>query len=476
MELAEKLKNIKINSDVSVYNHVNKIIQKMIENGEENPYGKFEKYSEFFTRKNSKNGDQKQNYIQDNSEEIKKEITELRKFLKIEQVLKKKKTEEEEEEEEENEEEVEAVNLGEIRNLKIEEITSRQCGITIGEEETYYLEKSIEYFIKSSGATKVDFWGKIYTSSSDYFVLKVKVEPKDEEEEKEITEDHEIEGTGINTNIFYVSKNLLDNKSWCKLPLITSNQMRQARKMKYIFSGDLEKKIVSSPTFDGLEKHLLKAQIVRIDNSTCLMPKGEYLIKKEDEEEIDLSNFVEIEKEEEPKKKDLNFFWDLENWTHFSSNILKQGRLVHQELKYPEDDETEDEEREKIKKYAVSLDPYEERLKSITKDKCEGLDKCWDFKFFGNKNITTHPFLNKNISETVFMIKSFVWPGFYLFCKDGYFFTRYFGYGSKYTKEEYFPKYEYFLQTEEEFEPLSKEITKPIPEEENAEEENKDEG
>lgn len=476
MELAEKLKNIKINSNDSVYDHVNKIIQKMIENGEENPYGKFEKYSEFFTRKNPKNEDKKENFILDNPEETKIEINKLRKFLKIEKVVKKEKTEENEEEEEENEEEPEPINLGEIQNLKIEEITSKKCGITIGEEETYYLEKSIENFIKQTGATKVDFWGKIFTSSLDYFILKVKVEPKDEEEEAEITEDHEIEGTGINTNLFYVSTNLLDFKSWTKLPLITSKQMRQSREMKYIFSGDLEKIIVSSPVFDGLEKHLLKAQIVRIENGTSLIPKGVFVIKKEDEEEeIDLTSFLEIEKEEEPKKKNLDFFWDLNNWVHFSPNILMQGRIIHQELKYPEDDETEEEEREKIKKYAVSLDPYEERLKSANRDKCEGLEKCWDYKFFGNKNITSHPFLSKNISDTVFMLKSFVWPGFYLFCKDGEYFTRYFGYGNKYTKKEFFPKYEYFIETEEPFEPLSNEITKPIPVEKNEEEENKDE-
>ena len=40
-----------------------------------------------------------------------------------------------------------------------------------------------------------------------------------------------------------------------------------------MFTGDLETDIITSPIFDGKEKHLLKAQIVRIEHSTNIIPK-----------------------------------------------------------------------------------------------------------------------------------------------------------------------------------------------------------
>lgn len=67
-----------------------------------------------------------------------------------------------------------------------------------------------------------------------------------EREEKEIEEDHEEWGTGVNKDIYFVTDDILSNK-WTLLPLITSEQLIQSRKLKYIFSGDLNKKIVSSP-------------------------------------------------------------------------------------------------------------------------------------------------------------------------------------------------------------------------------------
>ena len=50
MKLADKLKNIKFENDVSVFDHVNLIIRRMIENEEKFPLAKFEKYSESIRR------------------------------------------------------------------------------------------------------------------------------------------------------------------------------------------------------------------------------------------------------------------------------------------------------------------------------------------------------------------------------------------------------------------------------------------
>jgi len=59
-----------------------------------------------------------------------------------------------------------------------------------------------------------------------------------------------------------------------ELPAISPDHIKVARKIKYLFSGDLEKKVTTNPNFDGHEKHLLKAQIVRISHSTTIIPTG----------------------------------------------------------------------------------------------------------------------------------------------------------------------------------------------------------
>ena len=64
--------------------------------------------------------------------------------------------------------------------------------------------------------------------------------------------------------------------------------------MKHVFTGNLNQEIDSYPCYPGKEKHLLKAQIVRISTATVLAPKGLYKAN-DDNQKI-------IEFEEEPFK------------------------------------------------------------------------------------------------------------------------------------------------------------------------------
>lgn len=50
MELSEKLKNIQIDGNVNLNDHIKEIIKKMIENDEKNPFETFEQYSEMIKR------------------------------------------------------------------------------------------------------------------------------------------------------------------------------------------------------------------------------------------------------------------------------------------------------------------------------------------------------------------------------------------------------------------------------------------
>jgi len=102
----------------------------------------------------------------------------------------------------------------------------------------------------------------------------------------------ENKGEGANTYTYWVTHDVLDE--WFELPLITAEQVRSSRNIKYVFTGDLNAHIKHYPSFPGKEKHLLKAQIVRISTATVIVPKGLY--KPNDD------NAKIIEFEEEPFK------------------------------------------------------------------------------------------------------------------------------------------------------------------------------
>ena len=303
----------------------------------------------------------------------------------------------------------------------------RRCGVSVGRENVYYLERAVKQFIRKYSPTAVTFWGRLTTQSRDYYVLKVQMEARESEEE--MTEDHESEGgNGINKDIYYVSSDILQVEEWVRLPVITSRQMREAREVKCILTGDLNAKMVCSPPFSGTEKEYLKAQIVRIDHCCQLVVSGEYKVKSEEEEEVDESVFAEIEKEEEVKVREEEYRREKRNWVHLYPNILRQGRVSHQELKYAEDDDMEEEEKEKMRKYAVSMDPYEERLKSIVHDNVKG-ENMWIQRLHGDAHQSIHPLTSRVTSEQVMSLQSRVWPGFTLFSYQDQHFSIYMGDG-----------------------------------------------
>ena len=63
--------------------------------------------------------------------------------------------------------------------------------------------------------------------------------------------------------------------------MITPEQLKASREVKYIFTGELDRSVDHYPPYPGKEKHLLKAQIVRITHSCELAPKGLYKISEE---------------------------------------------------------------------------------------------------------------------------------------------------------------------------------------------------
>ena len=67
----------------------------------------------------------------------------------------------------------------------------------------------------------------------------------------------ESRGTGVNKYTYFCTTNLLNE--WTELPLVYPEHIRAAKYIKYIFTGDLEAKVITNPFFPGKEKNLLRA-------------------------------------------------------------------------------------------------------------------------------------------------------------------------------------------------------------------------
>ena len=82
----------------------------------------------------------------------------------------------------------------------------------------------------------------------------------------------EEKGTGVNRFTYYVTTDVFS--AWTKLPDLAPRHIAAARQLKVLFTGNLEREIISNPFFHGQEKHYLRAQIARISHSTALVPVG----------------------------------------------------------------------------------------------------------------------------------------------------------------------------------------------------------
>lgn len=108
---------------------------------------------------------------------------------------------------------------------------------------------------------------------------------------------------------------------WKELPNISPDQLNASRRIKYTFTGDLDRQIYTNPHFKGKEAHLLKCQIVRITFSCQIVPRTMFNVNAEDKKEIEPAG-------EEWKLPNFAFLSSLDNWVHHPQNILKNGRLT----------------------------------------------------------------------------------------------------------------------------------------------------
>jgi len=311
----------------------------------------------------------------------------------------------------------EVTSLGAVPNLLSDAQILEQVGVGFGQEETLLLQKSLAQLAARTQARELRFWGKIFGSQKDYFIAEGYLNHSYSDETP--SADVEPHGVGTNRLTFWVANSVLDD--WYELPLVTPQQIQVSRKIKHIFTGDLNAKINSYPVFPGVEKHYLKAQIVRITFGTSIIPKGLRKVNEEDEkiEELDFEEDVKY-----PPLEELN---NIENWAHFHQNILQAGRLNHLDPDVPE------EEKDAKMADLLEADPMVERLRGITEDVFEPLKETWKLRTYGEPQV--YSTYNKDEEGTttyqVVALKSQVWPGAMTVASAKNAVTIYLGYGHK---------------------------------------------
>jgi len=191
------------------------------------------------------------------------------------------------------------------------------------------LMKSMQGLAKSSGATKLRFWGKVTGTEKDYYIVEGSAEAAATEEEKPA--DLEARGAGVNEFAYWVCNCPSDNK-WSALPDLSPQDIEIARKVKVSFSGDLERRIITNPFMHKREKFLLRAQIARISLSTAIVPKGVFRLQEENPSEIE-ENVPEEGPVPMPAVTEMT---KANMWVHHTRSILNCARTTVIESEAPE--------------------------------------------------------------------------------------------------------------------------------------------
>lgn len=194
---------------------------------------------------------------------------------------------------------------------------ARNAGVGLSPTEAYRLEQSMTKLAiheeLGSGISSIRYWGKIFGTSNDYYILESNGEEGGEDSKEE-------ESSGPNYKSYWASNTIGEPSSWTKLPNVTSQQVAVvvSGNLKRFFTGDLNAQVQGHPVFPGNEAAFLHATIAVIDSQTALAPSGKYTADNEDD-----LNAVTEESEYEPESTDI----DLSNVVLIRAGIGGKGRV-----------------------------------------------------------------------------------------------------------------------------------------------------
>lgn len=186
-------------------------------------------------------------------------------------------------------------------------------------------------------------------------------------------EHNEKDDWNLNKYTFFVNDN--PTGDWIRLPDIQPHLITQSKNIKYLLTGDLNRRLVTNPEFDGREKEYLRVLIARIMHSTTICPEG--LWDKDDENNI---NMRDDETRDVKGTNDLN---TPENWIWLRPCILPSGNLkakeVEEDLDDPENKDKEPKETTVDRLTKIEMDLEKDNWKFAVKGlndvhKIEGRD------------------------------------------------------------------------------------------------------
>jgi radial spoke head protein 4A len=247
---------------------------------------------------------------------------------------------------------------------------------------------------------------------------------------------------GVNKNTYYVTNDLTGD--WVELPDVRPQMLIASRKIRYIFTGNLNKKIFTNPNFPGTEKEYLKCQIVRIYHGTKIEPSVKHYVADQESPYKPLEKNPNID--EEKDKMQINDYLKMNYWIHLPPSILKMGRVSHYISPESADPDAD-------KKKLELIDSYETRIKNIAEDKSlpSSYPKiklpAWKLQYLYDDKIYTNPFISvedkdqneislpKSVtaSYVVVAVKSLRWPGAFTVRVKNENHFMYFGWGQKFA-------------------------------------------
>jgi|TARA_B100001996_G_C18634285_1_gene583039 radial spoke head protein 4A len=265
-------------------------------------------------------------------------------------------------------------------NLITEANVCEWAGIHLGRSATYRLYLAIKQKSLIEGQS-LRFWGKIVGRSGNYFVIQ-----GDNLDTASAESLKDIEGTeGTNKYSFWVCAFV--GGEWTKLPNATPEAIVITRQIKRFFTGNLDAPVPSYPPFPGsTEAHLLRAQIALITAECSVSPAGFYT---EDDAGEGIRAIKKVDGSEEMKS--LQELKDTASWVHHELPINANGRC-NQPPATEEGDNTEPTEEL----------PELPLLGSISDDKIAD-GPAW--------GISVKPDGMGESPDSVVVVKSLKWPG-----------------------------------------------------------------
>merc|ERR1712070_564226 len=205
----------------------------------------------------------------------------------------------------------------EIQNIVQDALLFEAAGVGIGNHQAACLAVGLRKLAEKEPVKSVRFWGKITGTKRDYIIAEATYkEPKDfepaasdepdpdakpetvESERQKRFNSMEKIGEGLNSYVYYVvgyeyspdgvfGRYTYDK--WVKLPPVKPEYIMTARKIRKLFSGDLDAPVNSYPPFPGREAEYLSAQVARISRGSTMTVAGLWNAEPDDNEVLQIT-------------------------------------------------------------------------------------------------------------------------------------------------------------------------------------------